>query len=149
MSLSRRTVVSGVVAGAGLPALVACGAEESPGSASPSASSSAPSSAGDPSASAPAGGGGFAKTSEIPVGGGVIYPDQGVVVTQPTKGEFKGFSNICTHQGCPLAAVTETIDCSCHGSKFSITDGSVANGPATDTLPAVDVTVKGDQISLP
>ena len=54
------------------------------------------------------------------------------MVTQPEAGEFKGFTNICTHRPCPVAAVTETIDCNCHGSRYSITDGSVVNGPATN-----------------
>ena len=50
--------------------------------------------------------------------------DQNVVVTQPTQGTFEGFSATCTHQGCQLATVAGgTINCGCHGSQFSITDG--------------------------
>ena len=91
----------------------------------------------------------LAKTSEIPVGGGKILSEQGIVVTQPTKGEFKGFSNICTHQGCPVSAIAGgTINCTCHGSQFSITDGSVKAGPASKPLPAKDVKVSGDNVTL-
>ena len=38
------------------------------------------------------------------------------MITQPKEGEFKAFSSICTHQACPVATVTDTINCDCHGS---------------------------------
>ena len=88
-------------------------------------------------------------TADVPVGGGVVLTRQKLVVTQPTKGDFKGFSAICTHQGCPVATVENgTINCPCHGSKFSVEDGSVASGPATRPLAAKKIAVDGDQISL-
>ena len=91
----------------------------------------------------------LAKTSDIPVGGGTIFPDERIVVTQPKEGEFKAFSSICTHQQCPVANVSDgTINCTCHGSKFSITDGSVANPPATKPLAEQKITVSGDSITL-
>lgn len=91
----------------------------------------------------------LAKTSDIPVGGGKIFPADKVVVTQPKKDEFKAFSNICTHRQCPLANVSGgTINCNCHGSKFHITDGSVAHPPATKPLPKKKITVEGDTIRL-
>ncbi|KUM83498.1 MULTISPECIES: Rieske (2Fe-2S) protein [Streptomyces] len=91
----------------------------------------------------------LAKTSEIPVGGGKIFKDEKVVVTQPKKGEFKAFSDICTHQGCQVTSVSGgTINCPCHGSKFNITDGSVANPPANRPLPEKQIKVNGDSIEL-
>ncbi|KND39905.1 Rieske (2Fe-2S) protein [Streptomyces acidiscabies] len=91
----------------------------------------------------------LAKTSDIPVGGGKIFKDQKVVVTQPVKGEFKAFSAVCTHQGCTVATVADgTIDCPCHKSMYSITDGAVKGGPAPRPLPAKEITVKGDTITL-
>ena len=91
----------------------------------------------------------LAKTSDIPVGGGKIFKDEKVVVTQPKKGEFKAFSDICTHQGCQVSSVSGgTINCPCHGSKFNITDGSVANPPATRPLPEKQIKVTGDSIEL-
>ncbi|MCT9076702.1 Rieske (2Fe-2S) protein [Streptomyces fulvoviolaceus] len=91
----------------------------------------------------------LAKTSDIPVGGGKIFKDEKVVVTQPKEGEFKAFSNICTHQQCPVANVSDgTINCTCHGSKFKIADGSVANPPATKPLPEKQITVDGNSIRL-
>ena len=91
----------------------------------------------------------LARTADIPVGGGKIFKDEKVVVTQPTKGDFKAFSAICTHQGCTVGTVADgTIDCPCHGSRFHIENGSVANGPATRPLPAKQITVEGESIRL-
>ncbi|OON77374.1 Rieske (2Fe-2S) protein [Streptomyces tsukubensis] len=88
-------------------------------------------------------------TSDIPEGGGKIFADEKVVVTQPRKGEFKAFSNICTHQRCPVASVEGgTINCTCHGSKFDIADGSVRHEPATKPLPPKKITVSGGKIKL-
>jgi len=98
------------------------------------------------------GGGGGAvlgNVSDVPVGGGAIFKNQQVVVTQPAAGTFKGFSAVCTHQSCIVATVADgTINCTCHGSKFKIADGSVANGPASSPLPERAVTVTGNQITL-
>ncbi|NML54436.1 Rieske (2Fe-2S) protein [Streptomyces sp. R302] len=102
-----------------------------------------------PSPSGTAGGTPLASTSEIPVGGGTVFADRKVVVTQPTEGEFKAFSAICTHQGCTVNKVANgTIDCPCHGSKYSITDGAVTAGPAPRPLPAEEITVSGETITL-
>ncbi|MGV9421931.1 Rieske (2Fe-2S) protein [Streptomyces sp. NPDC003674] len=91
----------------------------------------------------------LASTSDIPEGGGKVFKEQKVVVTQPSKGDFKAFSAICTHEGCTVSAVADgTIDCPCHGSRFRITDGSVANGPATRPLPAETIKVEGNSIRL-
>ncbi|MEH0422184.1 Rieske (2Fe-2S) protein [Streptomyces sp. B21-083] len=91
----------------------------------------------------------LATTADIPVGGGKIFEDEQVVVTQPKEGEFKAFTSICTHQQCPVASVKGgTINCTCHGSKFNITDGSVANPPATRPLAEKKITVTGNSIHL-
>ncbi|MEU9212958.1 Rieske (2Fe-2S) protein [Streptomyces sp. NPDC048415] len=91
----------------------------------------------------------LAKTSDIPVGGGKIFKDQKVVVTQPTKDDFKAFSAICTHQGCTVSTVSDgTINCPCHGSKYKIENAAVAHGPATRPLPAKKITVEGNSIHL-
>ena len=87
--------------------------------------------------------------SAVPVGGGMVYTDAKVVVTQPSKGEYKAFSAVCTHVGCLCNQVAGgTINCPCHGSKFKITDGSVVAGPAPAPLAAKTVTVSGGKILL-
>ncbi|WUJ70016.1 Rieske (2Fe-2S) protein [Kribbella soli] len=88
-------------------------------------------------------------TEEIPVGEGKIFDENQVVVTQPVKGTFKAFSTTCTHQGCQVTTVANgTIDCPCHGSKYSVKDGSVVAGPAPKPLPPKQITVSGDSITL-
>ena len=75
--------------------------------------------------------------------------DEKYVITQPTKGDFKGFSAICTHQGCVVGDVEGgEIVCPCHGSRFSIEDGSVTGGPAPEPLPEEQIKVQGTSIVL-
>ncbi|GGT27825.1 Rieske (2Fe-2S) protein [Nonomuraea spiralis] len=144
-------MIAGVGAGGLALAISACGGSaETPAATAPDAGgqSSAPQS-GSPQSSAPQAGGALAKTADIPVGGGTVFKDQKVVVTQPTAGEFKAFSAICTHKGCPVGSVADgAIVCPCHGSKFNIADGSVADGPADKPLAAQQIKVEGDQITL-
>ena len=149
---SRRALVGGVVGlGVGVPLLAACGSDNSSDS-SAGGSSGGSSDSGSNSGGSDGGttsSGGIATTSEVPVGGGKIFPGEKVVVTQPTEGDFKAFSAVCTHQGCVVAEIKgEEIDCTCHGSKFSIADGSVLEGPATKSLEALKVTVSGNEISV-
>ena len=89
----------------------------------------------------------LAATSQIPDGGGKIIDAERIVITQPQSGSFKAFSAICTHEGCFVDSVSNgTINCPCHGSKFSITDGSVVHGPATRPLPPIAINVEGTSI---
>jgi Rieske Fe-S protein len=130
---TRRAVFGGVVGlGVGVPLIAACG-----------------SGGGEAGGSSTTASGPIGKTSEVPVGSGKIFAADKVVVTQPTQGDFKAFSAICTHQGCVVAEIKgNDIDCTCHGSKFSITDGSVVTGPATKPLESLKVTVSGSEISV-
>ena len=71
------------------------------------------------------------------------------MITEPAEGEFKAFSAACAHQGCLVSSVSDgTIDCSCHGSKFSIEDGSVVQGPAPPPSRRRNSRVSGGEISL-
>ncbi|MEU6345636.1 Rieske (2Fe-2S) protein [Streptomyces sp. NPDC046977] len=146
---TRRAVVAGVGAAGLAAALAACGdSNDSAGAYSPAAppqggTADGGQGGGDGAAQA------LAKTTDIPVGGGTVFADKKVVVCQPTAGQFKAFSAICTHQGCAVKDVVDgTINCPCHGSKFNVADGSVAAGPATQPLPAANVKVQGDSITL-
>ncbi|MGH8824749.1 MAG: Rieske (2Fe-2S) protein [Jiangellaceae bacterium] len=86
-------------------------------------------------------------TADVPVGGGIIITAEQIVVTQPTAGEFRAFGSTCTHQGCQVARVEDgLIQCPCHGSRYSVEDGSVQVGPAPSPLPEVAIVVEGDQV---
>ncbi|MFF0289997.1 Rieske (2Fe-2S) protein [Streptomyces sp. NPDC005262] len=138
--LGRRTVVAGVGAAGVAAVLTACGSSKDSGGSD--AVEPAKGATGD-------GGNALAKTADIPEGGGKIFADEGVVVTQPKAGEFKAFSSKCTHRGCAVTSVSDgTINCPCHGSKFDAATGDVSGGPATEPLPAATITVKGDSIML-
>ncbi|MEU9230480.1 Rieske (2Fe-2S) protein [Streptomyces massasporeus] len=140
---TRRTVLLATGATGATALVAACG-----GGGDDSGSSSTQSPTGDGATSGPAGRV-LANIDEIPVGGGKIFKDEKVVVTQPEPGQFKAFSAICTHQGCTVATVSDgTIDCPCHGSKFRVADGAVAHGPATQPLPAEKITVEGNSVRL-
>lgn len=87
--------------------------------------------------------------SQIPVGGGAVFASHQVVVTQPQAGTYKAFSSVCTHAGCQCNKVSSgMISCPCHGAAFSISDGSVLQGPAQAPLPARSVTVADGEIRL-
>jgi Rieske Fe-S protein len=89
----------------------------------------------------------LALTSDVPVGGGKILADKKIVITQPRAGSFEAFAAVCTHQGCTVSSVSGgTINCPCHGSKFSITNGSVVTGPAASALAPVSIKVQGTSI---
>jgi|HubBroStandDraft_3_1064219.scaffolds.fasta_scaffold36952_4 Rieske Fe-S protein len=86
---------------------------------------------------------------EIPVGGGKIFAAAKVVVTQPVRGQYEGFSAVCTHVGCILSEVAEgTIDCPCHGSEFKITNGAVVTGPAPRPLPKKQIKIVDGHVFL-
>lgn len=156
----RRAVLAGAgAAGMGV-VLSACqsygggSGSPDPAPAPPADTGTDPTKAADPTSKAPAkskpaAAPPLATTADIPVGGGKIFAAQGVVITQPEQGTIKAFSSACTHQGCPVTDVSEgTINCACHGSKFRIADGSVANGPAGSPLSPAGVNVDGDAITL-
>jgi Rieske Fe-S protein len=158
-----RATRRGVLAGVGLAGLAGAASACSSGGSGAQATGSGPS-AGAPAAGAPAAGGTsasnpsaggnaakniLAATSDIPVGGGKVFSGQQIVVTQPAAGEFKAFSAVCTHMQCIVDQVANgTIDCPCHGSEFSIKDGSVVAGPAPRPLPAQHIKVTGNEITL-
>lgn len=149
---SRRGVLVAGAAGAAVLAVAGCatygpqGPAGSGTSGDESADSSAPSSG---AASAGGSGAALGPTSDVPVGGGKVFPDQKVVVTQPQAGTFKAFSSVCTHQGCTVDEVADgTINCPCHGSRFRVADGSVSEGPAKQPLPPRQVTVEGATLRL-
>jgi Rieske Fe-S protein len=141
LPISRRTVIMNTgLAAAALAGLASCTNYSTAPASQPSA----------PASGAASGSGGpvTVNEAEIPVGSGKIFPDAQTVITQPKKGEFKAFSAICTHQGCLVDSITTTINCPCHGSKYSIADGSVVNPPAPQPLPPKTIKVSGKTLTV-
>lgn len=127
----RRAVLGGVVAAAAVPLVAACATTSQKAASGPAVPK----------------GSDLGAASEVPVGGGKVFQTANVVVTQPTKGDYKAFSATCTHMGCQLSSVSGgAIHCPCHGSSFSIKDGSVVGGPAPKPLPKENVSVKNGDI---
>jgi Rieske Fe-S protein len=139
---TRRNLLLGVGAAGAAALLAACetdGSSGTPGATAPEPPLPAP----DPASSVAD----QIHTSDIPLGGGLIFTTLRTVVTQPTSGSFRAFDATCKHQGCIVGAIENGfIICPCHGSKYRITDGSVVNGPATTNLDPKMVTVTGDII---
>jgi Rieske Fe-S protein len=151
---NAETTRRGMLAGVGLAGLAgtlaACGSSSGGSSASASGAASGTSSAAAGGSGQAAGSGSvLTATNDIPVGGGKVFTSVRVVVTQPAAGEFRAFSAVCTHMQCLVDQVANgTIDCPCHGSQFSIKDGSVVAGPAPRPLPAQSIKVEAGKISL-
>ena len=153
LETSRRTVLA--CAGAACAATLAgcstynsnSGGVDAPQGAQSTESSSAPAASGSGAGSGGGGAAVLAKTSDVPVGGGTILTDKKIVITQPQSGTFHAFTAVCTHAGCTVGSVSSgTINCPCHGSRFSINNGSVVNGPATSPLAPIKIKVQGTSI---
>jgi Rieske Fe-S protein len=161
---TRRALLAGAGAAGAAVTLAGCGEPArpagAPASAVPPASAAPPASTVPPGSTVPpasAASPPMIRVADIPVHGGKIFPDlgaDGVVVTQPSAGRFMAFSATCTHRGCTLASVSDgTINCPCHGGRFSIVDGSVVqagDGVPTGTgpLPPKKVTITGAMLTV-
>jgi Rieske Fe-S protein len=146
-SVGRRTVLGGAALVAAGAAVSACAGTATP-AAQPSSTVKA-TAIGNMPAPTGAADAGIGNVKDVPVGGGLIVDAKKVVVTQPAAGTFKAFSAVCTHQGCTVSAVSASgIACPCHGSVFSIDDGSVVNGPATKPLTPMKVTVDNGTLEV-
>jgi len=72
---------------------------------------------------------------------GVLAGDTPVLLFRH-RGHLHAIHDRCSHRGCPLSGGEidgHTVTCPCHGSRFSLLDGSVERGPASAPQPAFDV----------
>ncbi|MGH3505750.1 MAG: Rieske (2Fe-2S) protein [Nocardioidaceae bacterium] len=159
---TRRVVLTGALAVGAIPILAACGSNSDGGGSAGGGTGDSTggidnggASDDQPSSGQPDGGSGdgepvlLAAVADVPEGGGVVLEDEELVLTQPSDGQFRCFSAICTHQGCPVAGVANgTINCPCHGSMFDIDTGEVLAGPAPSPLPEKPIIVSGKEILL-
>lgn len=146
-SLARGATRRGVLTGAGAVGatalLAACGPETATGYGhEPPPAEGGPADGGE-NAAQEGDDAAIVAVDEVPVGGGFIDAERDVVVTRPAEDEWHAFSATCTHAGCPVTSVADgRINCDCHGSSFSPTDGSVVGGPAPAPLPPRAITVE-------
>jgi nitrite reductase/ring-hydroxylating ferredoxin subunit/uncharacterized membrane protein len=72
----------------------------------------------------------------------VVVEDTPVLLVRHRK-HVHAIHDRCSHRGCSLGELGEldgeTVECGCHGSRFSLRDGSVERGPATAPQPAYEV----------
>ena len=142
---TRRTVLAGAAGLSATVALTACGGDDESGGGDTGSGNNG----GATNAATTAAGGSLGALTEIPVGGGKFFEAQKVVVTQPTAGQVKAYSTVCTHQGCAVNKIENgLIRCPCHQSGFRIADGSVESGPAPKPLVSVNVKVENGQVVL-
>jgi len=80
-----------------------------------------------------------------------VVGDDEVAVAR-VDGDLYAFSDICTHRHCNLSMGGEidgtSIECECHGSRFSMETGEVLNPPATEPLATFTVREVDGQIHV-
>ena len=70
--------------------------------------------------------------------------EERVIITQPTAGQYKVFSDVCLHQNGRVTMQDEStgrLVCVLHGSQFDPATGEVIVGPSAYGLKPVDVAV--------
>jgi nitrite reductase/ring-hydroxylating ferredoxin subunit len=78
-----------------------------------------------------------------------------VLLVRTTDGSIFAVSARCTHQGAPLdrgalnlRGSDPTVTCPAHGSMFSLVDGRVRRGPATQPVSAFESRVHDGHVEL-
>ncbi|KQB84681.1 Rieske (2Fe-2S) protein [Corynebacterium oculi] len=85
--------------------------------------------------------------TDVPVGSAVIVGD--FIIAQPQRGQYRAYSTTCPHQSSKITEVEgETVRCTSHNSVFSLSDGSVVEGPARSPLTEGTVEEKGTNLSV-
>lgn len=85
-----------------------------------------------------------AAASDVTVGGllQADVADVPVLLSRLTDGTVVAYVDRCTHRGGPLhegTIVDGCVECPWHGSRFELSDGTVAQGPATRPQPRYEV----------
>ncbi len=93
-----------------------------------------------------------ANSDEIPTGAmkRVRHGDLDLLIVRQ-HGRVCALAHSCSHQGGPLSEGTlkdGSVVCPWHGSEFSLEDGRVINGPATQNQPCLDVRERDGRIEV-
>ena len=86
---------------------------------------------------------------EVPVGGAKFFTDAGLIVTQPTEGQYVALTDICPHEQGKVTRLTNgQLVCPLHGSQFDPATGAVTAGPSLAGLSTKSVSVSGSSATL-
>jgi len=93
-----------------------------------------------------------AESAELSVGTpkAVVVEDTPVMLLRHADG-LHAIHDRCSHRGCLLSEGQvdgEVVECTCHGSRFRLEDGSVERGPATQAQPSFDVREDGGRVQV-
>ena len=93
------------------------------------------------------------KSDDLPEGEpkAVVVDDTPVLLLRH-RTHLHAIHDRCSHRGCSLADTgtveREVVECGCHGSRFSLRDGSVQRGPATTGQPAYEVRERDGKVEI-
>ena len=93
-----------------------------------------------------------AAIEEVPVGGVKMfaYPtaDAPCILVRTGADSWVAYSQKCTHLSCAVyySGEQNRLECPCHQGFFSVTDGSVLQGPPQRPLPRVALTTKSGHL---
>lgn len=91
--------------------------------------------------------------ADLPEGEMAAFPVEGEdVLVANAGGAYRAIGATCTHAGCNLALdgllEDSTVSCMCHGSIFDLETGEAVGPPATESVPAYDVRIEGEEIQV-
>ena len=90
--------------------------------------------------------------SELPEGELTRAKHKGTPILLVRRGErIFAIAETCSHLGGPLSEgklIRNTVQCPWHGSKFSLEDGRVLDGPAVNPQPCLEVRVHNGKIEV-
>ena len=93
-----------------------------------------------------------ATLDEIPVGSVKTFnypgPDNPCILIRTAADSYVAYSQKCTHLSCAVYYQKEQnrLECPCHQGFFSVTDGSVLQGPPQRPLPRVAFAEEGGRL---
>jgi Rieske Fe-S protein len=70
-----------------------------------------------------------------------------IIVTHTTEQLYYALDSHCMHMGCTVGATTPTLDCPCHGSKYTLT-GAVVQGPTKKPLKELPLVKNGNLLEI-
>lgn len=89
------------------------------------------------------------QSGQVPVGKAKILSDVGLIVSQPTAGQYVALSTYCPHAGGRVSEISSRgfLRCPLHGSEFDPATGAVKVGPSNQGLGTQKIAVDGDKVT--